>query len=272
LLRGYREASWSPFGRFVVAAKPNELAALEPDGDVRWTLARPRVRLPRWTGTETDTRIAYLSSGGLHVVAGDGTGDVDLTRLHATVQVPPAWRPGNAFALAFVDWRGRVRVVDLQSGRSFWPQRPFLSARFPDARALIWSSDGRRLLLVTSSKLVVFGTRSASPLAVRWLPDVVDAVFEPGSHRVAVSRGNAVVLLDADRPNARPSLLLTLGPQLDGLAWSPDARWVLIGWPAADQWVFVRADGRRIRAVSNVSEQFRSTAFPRIEGWCCVSE
>jgi hypothetical protein len=35
--------------------------------------------------------------------------------------------------------------------------------------------------------------------------------------------------------------------------------------------VFVRADGgtRHIRAVANVSEQFRSRAFPRVEGWCC---
>ena len=29
LLGGYREASWSPFGHFVVAARPNELVALE---------------------------------------------------------------------------------------------------------------------------------------------------------------------------------------------------------------------------------------------------
>jgi len=54
---------------------------------------------------------------------------------------------------------------------------------------------------------------------------------------------------------------------LEGLAWSPDGRWLLVTWPAANQWVFVRADGRGIRAVSNISEQFRSRSFPRIEGW-----
>jgi len=73
LLRDWREASWSPFGRFVVAAKTNELAALEPNGDVRWTLARPNVRFPRWGGGRTDTRIAYLSGSALRVVAGDAT-------------------------------------------------------------------------------------------------------------------------------------------------------------------------------------------------------
>ena len=54
---------------------------------------------------------------------------------------------------------------------------------------------------------------------------------------------------------------------LSRLAWSPDGAWLLASWPSADQWVFVRADGKRIRAVSNVSEQFRSRSFPRIEGW-----
>ena len=93
LLGSYREASWSPFGRFVIAARRNELAALEPDGDVRWTLARPRVRFPRWAGTESDTRIAYLSSRSLRVVGGDGSDD---RRLVARVRpVPPSWRPGG---------------------------------------------------------------------------------------------------------------------------------------------------------------------------------
>ena len=36
---------------------------------------------------------------------------------------------------------------------------------------------------------------------------------------------------------------------------SPDGRWLAVGWPEADQLVFVRvAGGRQIRAVSNVSE------------------
>ena len=61
LLPGYRAASWSPFGHFVAAERANEVAALEPDGDVRWTLARPNVRYPTWGGTRTDTRVAYVT-------------------------------------------------------------------------------------------------------------------------------------------------------------------------------------------------------------------
>jgi WD40 repeat protein len=99
----------------------------------------------------------------------------------------------------------------------------------------------------------------------------VDGVaFEPGSHRLAVVRSGEVLVLDTDRPARRAERLFASGGSLSGVTWSPDGRWLLVGWPAADQWIFVRADGRRIRAVSNVSEQFRSQTFPRVEGWCCA--
>ncbi len=114
-LGDWREASWSPFGRFVVVARTNELAALEPDGDVHWSIARPKVRFPRWAGDRIDTRIAYLSGTSLRVVAGDGTGDRLLRRNVAAV--PPAWLPGEGFRLAYTDLAGRTVVVDADTGR-----------------------------------------------------------------------------------------------------------------------------------------------------------
>jgi hypothetical protein len=80
-----------------------------------------------------------------------------------------------------------------------------------------------------------------------------------------------VLLYDARRPRAAPRRLFVGAGPFAGLAWSPDGRWLLLDWPAADQWVFLRADGRSIRAVANVSEQFRSRTSPRIQGWCCAS-
>jgi len=65
------------------------------------------------------------------------------------------------------------------------------------------------------------------------------------------------------------------GAGLRQLAWSPDGRWLLISWPQADQWVFVRVAGKpRIVAVSHIAEQFGAHAsagrgFPRLDGWCC---
>ena len=185
-LGSYREASWSPFGRFLVASRRNELVALTPSGEVRWTLARPDVVFPRWGGTKTDTRIAYLSRGELRVVGGDGRGDRLLDRL--ADEQPPAWQPGPGHRLAYARRDGTVRVVDTDTG--------------------------------------------------------------------AVLDGDAQLSLI----EAPPTL-------------SPDGRWRVVGWADADQFVFTRLGRpRQLRAVSNVSSQFRSRTFPTIIGWCCSSE
>ena len=208
LLGPYREASWSPFGRFVVATRANELAALEPDGDVRWTLARPGVRSARWAGTETDTRIAYVDRTGVRVVAGDGSDD----RLVAPGgRGPIAWRPGDGFVLAYSDRAGRVTLYDATANR--------VLERHP-------------------------GRVSRPPAVLR----------RRGPGTGVVVRGRVV--------------FRTTG-RLEGVTSSPDGRWLLVGWPAADQWLFLRADGSGLRAVSNVSEQFHSRSFPRVDGWCC---
>jgi hypothetical protein len=259
LLGAYREASWSPLGRFVVATRQNELVALEPDGDVRWTLPRRGVRSPRWTGTESDTRIAYVDRTGIRVVAGDGTGDRLLVR---AARGPLDWRPGTGFALAYAATR-TVRVVNAETGREL------AKVARPAGRvtAIEWSADGRRLLVLSPHHLRVYDVRldlvDQEDPAEGW-PDV-DAVFRPTSHEVAVARvhgsqSTAYVLSGRDLFNGTGVFR--------ELAWSPDGRWLLVAWQTADQWVFVRTDdGRRLRAVANVSEQFRSDSFPRVEGW-----
>jgi hypothetical protein len=254
LLGPYREASWSPFGHFVVAAKENELAALEPDGDVRWTLARPGVRSPRWTGTDTDTRIAYMDSAGIRVVAGDGTGDMLLVR---GGREPFAWRPGSGFVLAYTAARS-VRVVDA-SGRLLWSVRRAQGK----TTALEWSSDGQRLLVVSQHVVSTYDGRGRL-VAHESLPTKT-AVFRPGTHTPTLA------LVSGSQSNAelwRGETLFSGTGVFDGIAWSPDGRWLLVAWSTADQWVFVRARGaRRIEATSGVSEQFRSQTPPRIEGW-----
>jgi hypothetical protein len=261
LLGPYREASWSPLGRFVVAARENELAALEPDGHVRWTLARPGAHSPRWTGTDSDTRIAYVDRTGVRVVAGDGTGD----RLVVPEgRGPIAWRPGPGFVLAYAGSRGRVVMRDLGTGgvigRSRAGSRP---------RTLVWSSDGTRLLAIAPFSVRVLDGRGRQ-VTNEGPSDgtsVLADVFLPRSHDVVEIRregaGSNVFRWGDGR-----SLFRGAGAFRD-LDASPDARWLLVTWPAADQWVFISANGRGIRAVANVSEQFRSREFPRVEGWCC---
>lgn len=259
LLAGYRQASWSPFGRFVVATRRNELAALEPDGDVRWTLSRPDVRSAAWGGSETDTRIAYVDRTGLRVVAGDGTGD----RLLAPAEEGPlAWRPRAGHVLAYVS-ASEIRTQDVDTGRVLWR-----ASRGPaePVRALTWSDDGRRLLVVSAHALEIFD--GAGRTVARAEPDgtarYTDAAFVPRTHRVLALRdGSDVFVLDTRRVRFRGSGLGSVTP-------SPDGTWLLVTWPRADQWVFVGPHGT-LRAVGDVTEQFRSrSGFPRVGGWCCA--
>ena len=54
----------------------------------------------------------------------------------------------------------------------------------------------------------------------------------------------------------------------DEITWSPDGRWLVVGWRTADQWVFVRTDGRlAIRGV--VGHLGSVSGEPVIGGWCC---
>lgn len=268
LLGRYREATWSPRGLFVVVARGNELVALDPRGSLRWTLSRRAVGLPRWAGREGDTRIAYFSGRELRVVAGDS--DPDWTVAAEAKRVPPAWRPGRAHVLAYVTGGARIVARDVDRRRTLWRTR-FVDA----AERLLWSEDGTRLVAVRRRGLSVYRD-DGRPLGGRTFPGVLGAVaVVPGTHRVAVVRRlrdrSEVLLFDMDRVRRRPQRLFSGTGIFTDLAFSPDGRWLLVGWQTADQWVFVRVKGtRKIEAVSNVSAQFRSSRFPAIDGWCCA--
>jgi len=269
LLGGYAEASWSPFGNFVVAARRNELAALEPDGDVRWKLARRDVSLVRWGGTRTDTRIAYLSGATLRVVAGNGERDRELAR--NVRAVAPAWRPGAAHELAWVAQR-QVVVADADTGRVV------TRFRAPESTArLEWSRNGQRLLVQARRSLRVHAADGSLRLDLlgREAAPIAHAAFDPGGTSLAFvqTAGGQSHLWVIPRlaPDASAARRAFAGAgTFSGIAWSPNGRWLLVAWRDADQWVFVRAGRKpRIAAVSNVSAQFGGS-FPRIEGWCCA--
>jgi hypothetical protein len=257
-LGAYREASWSPFGRFVVVARRDELAALEPDGDVRWSLARPDVRAPRWGGTRTDTRIAYRSRDGLRVVAGDGEGDREACA-RVVAPVAPAWRPGLPHTLAFVAPGEVVEVYETDRCRQL------LRVSVRGARSLTWSADGSRLLVVARDRLLVYERGRPRPVDVTVARGVTQAELSPDGRRLArlVVRGERSELFVEGR-------LLFTGPgRFTDLAWAPDGSLLLVAWKDADQWVFVPTDGRgSVRAVSGISAQFGGS-FPRVAGWCC---
>jgi hypothetical protein len=258
LLGAWDDASWSPRGLFVVASRGRRLAALDPRGRVRWSLARPeRVRDARWS--PDGFRIAYRAGTNLRVVAGDGTGDHLLATL--TVRAP-AWRPGAAHVLAYADRFGIVHVVDADGGAELWrTDRPVW------ARGLEWSDDGTRLLALTDDGLRIYSGAGRTLARVRG--SVSAAVFRPASRDVAYATEASVVL----RREAGGTRVLFRGAgRFDELAWSPNGRWLLVPWPEADQWVFVRPAAPRIAAVSDIAGEFSpggaaDPTFPRVAGW-----
>jgi len=228
----YRDATFSPHGLFVAATKRNELVALDPKGNVRWTLARPAPRSPAWAGTRSDTRIAYLSAGDLRIVAGDGTEDHAIGR---AASVAPAWRPGPGRVLAYSDGRHAL-VYDVDKGL-------VLRRLSPAPTKLAWSVDGLLLLVFSPGQTRVYeGRRRVAA------DDPSDGTFDRDAAFVG-RRHEVVAVRAAGSPAGSGSSVfsLTTGRTLfrgtgvfRQLAFSPDGHWLLVTWPTANQWVFVR--------------------------------
>lgn len=267
-LGSYDDAEWSPHGRFVVATRGDKLVALDVDHGVLWSLARPGAVWPRWEGTRVDTRIAYLTSKGLRVVAGDGTGDHLLDRYAG--DVPAAWDLARLHTVAYFVG-GAIVLREADTGRLVW-RAPI---RVTPA-ALEWSTDGRYLAVKSERRVVVLDAaghvrRTLSSLG----SELIDVAFRPGTHWLAVSmrlqRQSEVRLVDVDHPGR--ARLLFAGPGVFGdIAWSPDGGWLLVAWPTADQWIFLH--GSRAHAVANIEEQFPRADHlgPMLQlagRWCC---
>jgi hypothetical protein len=267
-LGSYDDAQWSPHGLYLVATAGNELLALDEHGEVRWTLARPDPSQPRWEGTRTDTRIAYTSRGAMRVVAGDGIGDHVLDRFGGGIA--PAWDPGRLHTLAY--YSGGAVVLRRDDGALVW-RRPI--GVLPTS--LAWSADGRLLAVFAPKRILVLDAGGRPVRTISMLSaELLGGAFAPASHELAVSvrlTGRSEVrLVDVDHPGH--AKLLFAGPGTFGdLAWSPNGAWLLVTWPAANQWVFLH--GSRAHAVGNIGEQFprRDHLGPQLElagRWCCA--
>jgi dipeptidyl aminopeptidase/acylaminoacyl peptidase len=285
LLGRYAEATWSPRGLFVAATAGRTLNALEPDGTPRWSIsASGTVRDPRWS--PSGFRIAYRTGWVLRVVAADGHPDRVLARRVAPVA--PVWFPLGLHLLAYVDARARLRIADADTEATLAtaPAAP------PKVGALSWSANGRWLLQMSRHSLRLRPVRMdklgqdlvlapARRLALPAGTTVRAASFAPRGEAIATllhrptgqgGRDEVIVLDPAGGP---PLRLFAISGRLSGLTWSPDGRRLLVGWPAADQWLFLRVDGGRIQAVDDVPAAFAPgepspRRFPRTEGWCCA--
>lgn len=286
LLGRYGSATWSPHGLYVAVASGRTLSAIEPDGTPHWSVsAKARVRYPRWSSS--GWRIAYREGRALHVVRADGSGDrlIDPT----TAPVASVWFPPGLHILAYLDGGGLIRVVDADSGRMLGS-----AASHPGLEGLSWAGDGSSILEIGSDGLWLHNismrktseTLKLGPALRIALParaTVGAAAFSPVTNAVAVlerlplARGGVrseVLLVDPDNPAAGRRIFGVSGA-LAGLTWSPSARRVLVGWPEADEWLFIPVGHGRIRAVSGIGRAFMPGAsiqpfLPEVDGWCCA--
>ncbi len=273
----WRDASWSPHGLYVAVASADRLAAVDPRGDIRWAIARPGVSDPRWF-SPTGYRIAYLSAGTLRVIAGDGTNDRLLAARVA--DVAPAWRTDYPFELAYVTPGNRIVVRDADTGLVLWTT-PALGAR---PRVLMWSNDGQRLVAVTAHAMRTYSGSGGRPTILNLPgPPVGNAALSRDGKQVALVRGRDQVVLVQAGSASSPVRQLLADAGLRDVSWSPNGKWLLVSWPAADQWVFVQTVGApRVAAVGRIAQQFSGSSatasaagsaaahFPQLEGWCCT--
>jgi hypothetical protein len=252
LLGDYAQATWSPHGLYVTATDGRTLTTVDPAGTVRWTVTAPGpVADPRWSPGDLSVGfwIAYRSGNDLRVV--DGTGQRDHLIARDVAPVPPAWRPlgysklaphgaGGVHVLSYFDAEKRVHTVDVDGGGEI-------------------EGAARDL-----SRLSVSGTAPAARRAL-----------SPDGTRLAtlehVGRRDRLIV-SGDRGGPAPVLFSARG-RLTGPTWSPDGRWLLVGWPAADQWLFIQtARPGRVDPFDRISEQFDPGGdgdghFPAVAGW-----
>jgi WD40-like Beta Propeller Repeat len=285
-LGDFRDATWSPGGLFVAAARGRELVAIEPDGDEVWARPAPgRVSAPRWS--PDGFRIAYRSGRDLWIAVGDNSGSERLAR--GIGPAAPAWRPGAPSpgqVVAFSSGR-RIRIVEEDTPRLVGTTPPG-----PVPRELWWTADGRRLVAVSSGEIRVHGGRGRLLRRMSLPPGLraTGSALDTAGRRLAVAaeetarRATEVLVYrigGRGRPLDRtgPPDRLYAGPgSIEGLTWSIDGRVLVLGLPEADQWLLVRPRAREpLREVSGIRRKFaggngaaaRATApFPRPAGWC----
>jgi hypothetical protein len=265
-LGAWTGASWSPHGRFVVAWRGSQVAALDRRGHVRWSLpVQAPVTNALWS--PSGFRVAYRAHGDLRVVAGDGTGDRLVAR--GTFR-PLAWKPGQEHVLAYLSG-AHVDIVDVDSGLRLARIRlPHVPHEFA------WSADGRRLYVNLHRSIAIYDARGRRTGRI-WMPgrqEVTTFVPVRSGPLVAVARrvprGSSEVALMG--PGVRPRVLFAADGRFTRLRFSPSGRWLLVAWPLADQWVFLRpgATGARgVLAAPHVTRHIGSAGFPQVSGWCC---
>lgn len=274
----FRQVAWSPHGLYVAAATGDGLEAVTASGEVRWSLGRHAVADPAWSPNE-GFRVAYRSGEQVRVVWGDGTNDA---RVDSSAAVAPAWQPrtGSRNVLAYVDRYGIVRTRDVDTGARI--ARAPITAKMPIG--LDWTRDGTRLMVLYPDRVRVVDDSGHEVWSTRFPNgrEAIGGTWVPGTEAMNVvlrQRGGSavshVVFVARRYDDVVKRSVFTGSGRFRAPVASPDGRWLIVGWPKADQWLFIGGSSRtRIDAVANIRRQFgagRGARFPAVAGWCCQS-
>ena len=269
-LGAYEDATWSPRGLFVAATRGRSLLAVEPDGTVRWTLARRRpVSQPAWA--PSGFRVAYRAGRAIRVVAGDGSGD----RLLAGVAgvAAPAWKPSpTRHLLAYVGRGGAVEVRDTDTGRLSWRSSTGVAPT-----ELEWVAGGRSLAVLRGDTLVLLDGKGRVRRRHTLRGSGVSLADRPGRTDLAVTlRGRdgtgRLMLFRVRGTPPRPRTLLASPGAVGEAVFSPDGRTVLVSRPGAGEWILLPVGDGRARAIGGIAGHFdprreRPRGMPTVSGW-----
>lgn len=272
-LGSYAGAAWSPHSLYVVAWRGPELFALNLVGVRQWVITAPGpITTARWS--PDGYRIAFVAQDTLRVAAADSSGEHPLS--DAAAPVTPAWQPqtGRLHVITFIRRDGTVEQIDTDTGASVWRIRP--PAR---ASQLLWSPDGRRLLVIGAHQLTEYSASGQLITAVTPSPaaTIAAAAFISATQFVLVvhpagGESDSVQLRHVDSTGP-PVILYTGIERLAGLAASPTHGWLLASSPTADQWIFIHIGARpKLLATSAITTKFQRSAttgasFPQLDGW-----
>jgi hypothetical protein len=249
------EATWSPHGLFIVATRGVELIAVGPKGERRWSLHhRAPIRHPRWA--PSGFQIAYLSGGGLYLVDGNGSDDA---RIGNATGVAPAWRPvPGRSELAYAHSRNVV-LVDAIDRRVLFRTR----VAYPP-RALSWSADGQRLLVVERDRIQLLnelGARLRTSHAPRGTRNVTGTFAPSGRSWTLVRTDGASSRLMMVRGESTLKVLELAG-RVDRVTYAPRGDWLALGVGRA-VWLVRPGYHAGLRGVHTVP------AHGRLQDWCC---